>query len=87
MTGLTPIAPVAPGAPVAPVQQPQAPVAPVAPKPVKPTTTTPAPVKTEPAIDYNSSVGRENEINTNVANITTSNPTLLKDRNAFNNAF
>lgn len=89
-------------APTQPVVQPTQPVQPATPTPapvtpsttsVTPTTTTPTsevkptPVKTEAPIDYNTSVGREAEIQKNVAEITKGNPALLKDRNAFNKAF
>lgn len=76
--------------------QPTPPPTPVTPLPttsVTPTTTTPTPevkptpVKTEAPINYNTSVGREAEIQKNVAEITKGNPELLKDRNAFNKAF
>ena len=85
-----------------PVAQPTQPVQPATPTPapvtpsttsVTPTTTTPTPevkptpVKTEAPINYNTSVGREAEIQKNVAEITKGNPALLKDRNAFNKAF
>lgn len=43
--------------------------------------------KTEAPIDYNASQGRETEIQDNIANITAKNPALLKDRNAYNQAF
>lgn len=46
-----------------------------------------APVKTDAPIDYNKSQGRESEIQKNVTDITTANPTLLKDRTAYNQAF
>ena len=52
-------------------------------KPVKPVT----PTKVEPVIDFNSSQGREQDIQTNIKQITTDNPALLKDRNAYNQAF
>lgn len=45
------------------------------------------PTKTEAPIDYNASAGREQEIQKNIAEITKGNPNLLKDRNAFNQAF
>ena len=70
--------------------------APLTPTPTPPVTTpvneTVTPVKTEvkatnPEVNFNTSVGRENEINANLANITASNQSLLTDRNAFNNAF
>ena len=76
-------------APVTPtVTPPTTPTQPVTP-PVKETVT---PVKTEvkattPEVNFNTSVGRENEINANLANITAGNQSLLTDRNAFNNAF
>lgn len=47
------------------------------------------PVKAEitPKVNFNTSQGRETEISTNLANITTQDPGLLKDRTRFNNAF
>lgn len=78
----TPVTP-----PVTPTPTPTTPVTP----PVKETVT---PIKTEvkwtPEVktpDFNTSVGRENEINQNLANITASNQALLTDRNAFNQTF
>lgn len=44
-------------------------------------------IKTEAPIDYNTSVWREGEIQKNISEITAWNPTLLKDRNAFNQSF
>ncbi len=61
----------------------QAPVAPVA-QEIRPSETK---VSTNPVIDYNKSQGRESEIQKNVTEITTANPALLKDRNAYNKAF
>lgn len=69
---------------------PQAPIT-TSPTEVKPTEVKPPeaikPVKTEAPIDYNTSQGRESEIQANVTNLTKTNPALLKDRNAFNQAF
>lgn len=56
---------------------------PTTPAPVKPVT----PTKVEPVIDYNKSQGREQDIQSNIKQITTDNPALLKDRNAYNQAF
>lgn len=42
---------------------------------------------TEAPIDFNSSQGREQDIQSNIKQITTDNPALLKDRNAYNQAF
>jgi len=61
------------------VQAPVAPAPKVAPKPVA--------KATEPVINYNSSVGREGEISTNLTNITTQDPNLTKDRGLFDQAF
>lgn len=72
-------------APTQPVVQPTQPVQPATPTPapvtpsttsVTPTTTTPTsevkptPVKTEAPIDYNTSVGREQDIQKNISEIT-----------------
>ena len=38
-------------------------------------------------VDYNTSVGRESQIQDNVTKLTQQNPTLLKDRNAYNQAY
>ena len=40
-----------------------------------------------PAIDYNKSEGRQQDINANLVNITTSNPAIAKDRGTFDKAF
>lgn len=45
------------------------------------------PAKVEPTVDFNKSQGREQEIQANIKQITTDNPALLKDRNAYNQAF
>ena len=80
-------------APVQPIQpQVQAIPQPIAPTPeVKPTTpvqpTTPKPTEVKPQVDFNVSQGREGEIQKNIADITATNPNLLKDRNAYNQAF
>ena len=58
-------------------------VAEVKPEPVKTPTVKPI----EAPIDYNKSQGREQEIQANIKQITTDNPALLKDRNAYNQAF
>jgi len=81
---------------VTPQTAPTQPVAPNTPPPtqnVTPTAipaeikpTTPETKKVEP-IDFNLSQGREWDIQKNVADITSTNPTLLKDRNAYNKAF
>jgi hypothetical protein len=55
-------------------------------KPIEPVKTTVA-SKTEAPIDYNKSQGREGDIQANIKQITTDNPALLKDRNAYNQAF
>ena len=75
--------------PLEPVAQPAQPIqAEVkAPEPIKTEVASSTPTKTEPVIDYNVSAGREWEIQDNVAKITQTNPNLLKDRNAFNQAF
>ena len=79
--------------PVQPIQpQVQAIPQPIAPTPeVKPTTpvqpTTPKPTEVKPQVDFNVSQGREGEIQKNIADITATNPNLLKDRNAYNQAF
>lgn len=57
------------------------------PETVKTDVASSTPTKTEPVIDYNVSAGREWEIQDNVAKITQTNPNLLKDRNAYNQAF
>jgi len=86
--GVTPQAPqsVAPVQPVTPnTPPPTQNVTPTAiPAEIKPTT--PETKKVEP-IDFNLSQGREWDIQKNVADITSTNPTLLKDRNAYNKAF
>ena len=87
--GVTPQAPqsVAPVQPVTPnTPPPTQNVTPTAiPTEIKPTT--PETKKVEPTIDFNLSQGREWDIQKNVADITAWNPTLLKDRNAYNQAF
>lgn len=79
-----------------PVQTPQPQTPTTLTNPQAPITTSPTevkppeaikPVKTEAPIDYNTSQGRESEIQANVTNLTKTNPALLKDRNAFNQAF
>lgn len=86
--GVTPQAPqsVAPVQPVTPnTPPPTQNVIPTAiPAEIKPTT--PETKKVEP-IDFNLSQGREWDIQKNVADITSTNPTLLKDRTAYNKAF
>lgn len=56
------------------------------------TTATPTPKPTvasnvQKEVDYNTSAGRESEIQKNVSELTKTNPNLLKDRNAYNQAF
>lgn len=63
--------PVTPVAPVAEVK---------APEPIKQ-------AKTEQTVDYNVSTGREQQIQDNISKITQASPNLLKDRNAYNQAF
>lgn len=83
--GITPQAPQS----VAPIQ----PVSPNTPPPTQNVTPTITPTATPekkavvPQVDFNLSQGREWEIQKNVADITATNPTLLKDRNAYNQAF
>ncbi len=81
-TGLS--KPLEPVAQPAPVTQIQAEVK--SPEPIK-TEVASSTAKTEPVIDYNVSAGREWEIQDNIAKITQTNPNLLKDRNAYNQAF
>lgn len=81
-TGLS--KPLEPVAQPAPVTQIQAEVK--SPEPIK-TEVASSTAKTEPVIDYNVSAGREWEIQDNIAKITQTNPKLLKDRNAYNQAF
>ena len=59
-------------APVKPVEAP------------KPTTTA---GKTTPSVNFDSSAGREVEINSNLSRISGDNPALLQDRQAFDKAF
>lgn len=68
--------------PVTPTQ----PVAPVTAEVPKTEIASTAP-KVEAPIDYNTSAGRESEIQKNVSELTKTNPNLLKDRNAYNKAF
>lgn len=83
--GITPQAPQS----VAPIQ----PVSPNTPPPTQNVTPTITPTATPekktvvPQVDFNVSQGREWEIQKNIADITATNPTLLKDRNAYNQAF
>ena len=49
--------------------------------------TTPTTQKVEPVKDFNLSTGRETEIQDNISKITQASPNLLKDRNAYNQAF
>ncbi len=81
-TGLS--KPLEPVAQPAPVTQIQAEVK--SPEPIK-TEVASSTAKIEPVIDYNVSAGREWEIQDNIAKITQTNPKLLKDRNAYNQAF
>ena len=83
-------------APVQPIQpkvqatpQPITPTPEVKPTEIKPVTPTATPEKTTtvPQVDFNVSQGREGEIQKNIADITATNPNLLKDRNAYNQAF
>ena len=78
------------------ITQPTTPVAttpPATPAPTETVTTTETPRATTkmagstPVIDYNVSTGREQEIQDNISKITQTNPNLLKDRNAYNQAF
>lgn len=90
----TPAPPVTPPAPTTPTELQRDQVTGL----TKPIETTPAPTtppvttpthtvaKTEP-VDYNKSVGRESEIQKNITDITKSNPSLLKDRTAYDKAF
>lgn len=91
----TPVATPTTVAPVAlenPIEK--SPVAPVVTNPannilpeVKPTTAPVATPKTETPIDFNASAWRETQIQDNVTKITQTNTALLKDRNAYNQAF
>ena len=91
----TPVVTPAPVAPVAlenPIEK--APVAPTVTNPannilpeVKPTPTPVSTPKTEAPIDFNASAWRETQIQDNVTKLTQTNPALLKDRVAYNQAF
>lgn len=73
--------------PVAPVAQPAPTTPPVTPPVTPPKQDTPSPVTPPKTEDFNTSAGRETQIQDNVSKITQQNPNLLKDRNAYNQAF